>query len=97
MSYCDDDRYEYEHDDGCDVSGYCDECGQECYGVLRDDGIGSYEYWGSRGTHHDWVAVSNCCEAKILDDNPCCENCGKHERYDDGLCEKCYAEAVVEA
>jgi len=27
----------------------------EIEGNYTDHGIGSYEYWGARGTHHDWV------------------------------------------
>ena len=26
----------------------------EIEGAYADHGIGSYEYWGARGTHHDW-------------------------------------------
>jgi hypothetical protein len=26
----------------------------EVEGHYADHGIGSYEYWGARGTHHDW-------------------------------------------
>ena len=26
----------------------------EVEGSYADHGIGSYEYWGARGTHHDW-------------------------------------------
>ena len=35
----------------------------EIEGDYADHGIGAYEYWGSRGTHHDWgwsdVELSN--------------------------------------
>ena len=73
-----------------DIEGWCETCHQPCFGVYRDDGIGPYEYWGSKGVHHDWVVVSNCCEALVLSSNPCCSECGKDEVYDFGVCFDCY-------
>ena len=72
-----------------EVEGWCEECGDACSGVLVDQGIGPYEYWGSRGTHHDWVVVSPCCEAGILDTDPHCSKCGKLGIEDYGLCLEC--------
>ena len=46
----------------------CSECGEENEGQLLDFGIGSYEYFGSRGFHSDVQFVSTCCEADLLDD-----------------------------
>jgi len=49
-------------------SGICTCCGDQCEGMLVDEGIGSYEYWGAKGVHHDWVCVSRCCEAPIAEE-----------------------------
>jgi hypothetical protein len=51
----------------CDVHGICDECGIECDSVQEDQGIGSYEYWGSVSVHHDYCDVSPCCGAKVVE------------------------------
>ena len=50
-----------------DREGVCESCGTECSAVMQDEGIGDYEYWGSRGVHHDWVEVSPCCGAAVVD------------------------------
>jgi hypothetical protein len=34
-----------------------------------DNGIGPYEFWGSKGVHHDYCMESDCCEAAVLDGN----------------------------
>lgn len=47
---------------------YCGECGKECSARLVDEGIGPFEFWGSRGTHHEYVVVSSCCEATVYED-----------------------------
>jgi hypothetical protein len=61
-----DDHYE----DGTDLPhGICDECGQSCTGKMMDFGIGAYEFWGARGTHTDYQAVSPCCAADIVSGN----------------------------
>ena len=39
----------------------CSHCGHECDLIEVDNGIGSYEFWGARGVHHDYDAVSDCC------------------------------------
>lgn len=46
--------------------GICDECGEACTATLQDHGIGSYEFWGARGTHHDWQVLSPCCSAEVV-------------------------------
>ena len=52
-----------------DVSGgICTGCGCACGGKVVDEGIGSYEYWGFRGSDHDYVVVSDCCEEPIAED-----------------------------
>ena len=43
--------------------GTCSDCKQSADFKLEDFGIGAYEYWGARGTHHDYQWVSTCCEA----------------------------------
>jgi len=47
--------------------GICGDCGAGCRGELQDHGIGSYEYWGARGTHHEWVVCSPCCGAEVVE------------------------------
>jgi len=42
---------------------YCNCCEEEVRAVQVDHGIGSYEYWGSKGVHHDW--------------RWCCPTCGE--------------------
>ncbi len=37
-----------------DVAGIELDVQLEIEGSYADHGIGSYEYWGARGTHHDW-------------------------------------------
>lgn len=48
---------------------FCDECKEHCSPKVEDDGIGPYEFWGAKGTDHDYVLRSNCCEASVLDSN----------------------------
>lgn len=47
------------------VYGYCPECECNVRSVRRDFGIGSYEYWGSHGVHHDWREVCPTCEGDL--------------------------------
>ena len=47
--------------------GICDDCGCACTGELQDNGIGSYEFWGEKGTHHEWVFCSPCCGAEVVE------------------------------
>ena len=59
-----------------------------------DEGIGPYEYWGSRGVDHQWVAVCPHCGEYVEEGNlPGCEECGDditEEQYDSNkLCEAC--------
>ena len=46
------------------ATGTCSECNKKADFKLEDFGIGSYEFCGDRGTHHDWQWVSVCCEAQ---------------------------------
>lgn len=55
----------YDHEDM--PSGICEDCGEVCTAVMRDFGIGSYEFWGARGVHTDYQPVSPCCEAPIVE------------------------------
>ena len=50
---------------------YCTYCGKECSPVIEDDGIGNYEYAGSKGVHHDYYVVSDCCGEAVEDE---CKN-----------------------
>ena len=47
--------------------GFCSDCKKECTGILRDFGIGAYEFWGDRGVHKDVQIVSPCCEAEVVE------------------------------
>jgi len=47
--------------------GICSRCGNGCTAVWIDFGIGPYEFWGDRGTHHDYQVVSPCCEAEMAE------------------------------
>lgn len=46
---------------------YCEDCGEECYVVERDEGIGAFEFQGERGVDRQLVAVSRCCEAEAYE------------------------------
>lgn len=72
MSYTyDEDRCEvYDDNDSDHIEGWCSECHQKCTSETFDDGIGAYEYWGTRGTHHCYVEVSPCCQADMLEHEP---------------------------
>ena len=48
-------------------TGYCRYCEKDVDVFKVDEGIGFYEYWGSRGYHHDWRA--------------CCAICGEEMDY----------------
>jgi len=41
--------------------GYCASCEEDVDVYMVDCGIGSYEYWGARGTHHDWQPECSQC------------------------------------
>ena len=49
---------------------FCSECHNPCEGVVRDFGIGRYEYWGYMCSDHDYREVSECCDGDILDELP---------------------------
>lgn len=45
----------------------CSACGEECSTHTVDEGIGSFEFWGERGVHHDYHEVSKCCDSDVAD------------------------------
>ena len=56
-------------------TGYCNTCKQRVPVKWEDWGIGQYEYWGEKGTHHDWIAVCPRCgddleDTEFDEDNP---------------------------
>lgn len=53
-----------DHEDA--PEGVCKSCHARCLAVWRDDGIGPYEYWGSREVHEDWHWVSPCCGFDVV-------------------------------
>ena len=59
---------EYPEDEGEHIDGVCEACGEKCTSVTQDDGIGPFEYWGSKGVHHEYVEVSPCCQAEVIDE-----------------------------
>lgn len=61
-------KYDEDFDDYSEEleEGICAECGEECFAKTIDNGIGGYEFWGAKGTHHDYQVVSNCCEAEFI-------------------------------
>ena len=59
--------YDYDYDEPEGTSGICSACGEACTSVMVDEGIGSYEYWGATGTHHEWQEVSPCCHEEVVD------------------------------
>jgi len=62
----DDEDFSYEDDEpGSGVEGRCSCCGEVCTSVVRDLGIGSYEFWGHKSVHHDYQVVSPCCDAEM--------------------------------
>lgn len=69
MLTCDDPiRFEPDHDER--PRGYCIACA--CWVTTRrvDEGIGSYEYWGCKGTHHEWRDACPECDGDVLDEEP---------------------------
>ena len=48
------------------MNGICTNCKESCKVELIDFGIGSYEYWGAPGYDINIQAVSNCCEALVI-------------------------------
>lgn len=44
----------------------CSNCFHNCGVVVEDQGIGPYEFWGSKGVHHEYVAVSSCCKEEVI-------------------------------
>jgi hypothetical protein len=52
------------------LTKWCSACGKECYTRIEDEGIGEYEYWGSRGVDVRLVEVSDCCGEPVTDFDP---------------------------
>jgi hypothetical protein len=53
--------------DGSPDPGICVSCGREVTPEWVDEGIGPYEFWGDKGTHHDWCCKSPCCGAEVVE------------------------------
>lgn len=68
MTYFDDDAHYYDPRDFAPEpeKGVCEGCGRECDIVDVDYGIGSYEYWGFRGVHHQYAPGSSCCGEEVF-------------------------------
>ncbi len=58
---------EYDNDP-CHIDGVCSGCGEHVRSVTADMGIGEYEFWGYRSTHHDYQEVSPCCFEEVVDE-----------------------------
>jgi hypothetical protein len=51
----------------CKGTTHCEDCeATDPLMILMDFGIGPYEFWGARGSHHDWTWVTQCCEAGLV-------------------------------
>jgi len=73
------DEYFYDEDPDDPGTKFCLECGEEVNIVKEDFGIGSYEFWGSRGFHHDYHWVCPKCEgSEYIDVSNAgrCHRCG---------------------
>ena len=53
----------------------CGACDAPCKVIVADQGIGAYEFWGSKGTDVDLQAVSDCCEYTAYTDSSKDEVC----------------------
>ena len=83
-------EYDEPDDESNDLpTGYCSSCGEECFGIYVDNGIGVTEFWGTISTHHDYQIESNCCNGQVLEHSPKCVGCGKWEDEDEDLCLNC--------
>lgn len=47
--------------------GFCKNCGKEVEGRWEDCGIGSYEFWGAKGTDVDWRRFCAECDEELGD------------------------------
>jgi hypothetical protein len=56
----------YDADNLPEDEDYCDNCLQPCKGIVVDNGIGEYEYWGQKGFDSSPEYVSDCCEAAVM-------------------------------
>ena len=65
---CRDEVYDEFEDDH--YYGYCQDCEQYVETVREDQGIGSYEYWGTIGTHHDYQEVCPHCGGYVEEGRP---------------------------
>ena len=62
MSYDPIDDYDYPDPEWCEV------CEEEVTPQKADWGIGAYEYWGAKGTHHKYVWVCPQCQEEVKRD-----------------------------
>lgn len=49
---------------------YCTCCHEPCDVYLIDEGIGDYEYWGSKETHVLMTPYSECCRDEVTTKPP---------------------------
>jgi hypothetical protein len=45
---------------------YCSNCLKPCDGVMVDNGIGCYEYWGRKDVDTNWCFESECCGSTVM-------------------------------
>lgn len=67
-----DDRYDPIYDNEPEMPSHmqgmrlkCCACNEPCVAIYVDNGIGSYEFWGSRGRHVQKDLASDCCESDV--------------------------------
>jgi hypothetical protein len=46
-----------------------------------DEGIGAYEYWGSREVHHDWRYLCPECDAELINLEPAEDSFSNEDSY----------------
>lgn len=44
------------------MNAYCKNCKEHASFYQEDLGIGAYEFWGSKGVHHDYAWICSECE-----------------------------------
>lgn len=67
---------------------FCSFCRNPCQYRVINEGIGSYEYWGSHGYDEQLVVVSKCCGEACIDENNMEITPDEIQQYEDFLKEE---------
>lgn len=65
------------------MTAWCKECNDYVETKQEDVGIGSYEFWGSRGTDTRWVVMCAICESPVYVDEDSTEEITVEDQRDD--------------